>query len=335
MASTDNPLTARVMVNRIWQGHFGTGLVATSNNFGKMGKRPTHPELLDWLARRFVEGGWSVKALHRLIVHSATYRQSGARPDMAAVRRIDPQNHLLAYFPPRRLTAEEVRDSVLAVAGELSQTAGGPQVVPEINRAVALQPRQIMGALAPIYEPSPRRAQRNRRTIYTAHLRTLANPLLEVFNAAGTEASCERRDESTVAPQALALFNGQFTHDMALAMARRLERLGGGRPGQIEQAFRLVYGHPPSARERELCLAHLEKMLAHHRRVQPVREELPRQIARERIAEFSGATVRIVEDWDPAGYEPNLKPWDVPAETRALAEVCLVLLNSNEFLYVH
>ncbi len=335
IASAKNPLTARVMVNRIWQYHFGKGLVETSNTFGKMGKRPAHPALLDWLATEFIRSGWSVKAMHRLILRSAVYQRSGRHPDLARVREADPLNQLLAYFPPRRLTAEELRDSVLAVSGELSHTAGGPPVFPEINRDVALQPRQVMGALAPIYEPSPRRAQRNRRTIYTVQMRTLANPFLEVFNAAGMDTSCERRDESTVTPQVFALFNSQFTHDMALAMARRLERLSADRGGQIEWAFRLAHGRLPTARERQLCLAHRDRMREHHRKVQPVREELPKQIVRGRIAEFSGTHVQIVEDWDPAGYEPNLKPWDVPAETRALAEVCLVLLNSNEFIYLH
>jgi mono/diheme cytochrome c family protein len=333
LASEKNPLTARVMVNRIWQHHFGKGLVETSNNFGKMGKRPTHPELLDWLARYFVDNGWSVKALHRLILRSAVYQQGGEHSER--LRQVDPLNRLLAYFPPRRLTAEEVRDSILAVAGELSATAGGPPIFPEINRDVALQPRQIMGALAPIYLPSPKREQRNRRTLYTMHIRGLPNPFLEVFNSPNPDNSCERRDESTVAPQVLTLFNSQTTHDMALAMAKRLEELGKNPGARIEQAFRLAFGRQPTARERQLCLEHFATMLEHHRRQPSVKEDLPRQIVRDRIAEFTGTRVQIIEDWDPAGYELNLRPWDVAAETRALAEVCLVLLNSNEFMYIY
>jgi hypothetical protein len=335
VASPQNPLTARVMVNRVWQYHFGKGLVETSNTFGKMGKRPTHPELLDWLAGYFVDQGWSVKALHRLILRSAVYQQGGTHPRMDRVREVDPPNQLLAYFPPRRLTAEELRDSLLAVSGELSRTMGGPPVYPEINRDVALQPRQIMGTVAPVYEPSPRREQRNRRTVYTAQIRNLGNPFLEVFNAAHPDFSCERRDETTVTPQVFALFNSQSAHDTALAMARRLEALSGDRGGQITQAFRLAYGRLPTDRERELCLRHFDKMLGHHCRVQPVREEPPKQLVRSHIAELTGARIEIVEDWDLASYEPNLKPTDVSAETRALAEVCLVILNANEFVYVY
>jgi hypothetical protein len=132
-----------------------------------------------------------------------------------------------------------------------------------------------------------------------------------------------------------ALFNGQFAHDMALSMARRLERQAGDATARIDLAFRLAYGRPPTARERQLCLAHFAAQLEHHRRHPPVKEERPRQIVRERIAEFSGARVQVVEDADAGDYEPNLRPCDVPAETRALAEVCLVLLNSNEFVYVY
>jgi hypothetical protein len=335
IASPKNPLTARVMVNRIWQHHFGRGLVETSNTFGKMGKRPTHPELLDWLADYFVEHGWSVKAMHRLILSAAVYQMSDTHPDMESLRKVDPLNQRLAYFPPHRLTAEELRDSILAVSGQLSSTTGGPPVYPEINWDVALQPRQIMGALAPIYEPSPKKEQRNSRTIFTVQIRTLGNPFLEVFNAPNMDAACEFREESTVTPQVFTLFNSEFSHDMALALAVRLEQHSKERAEQIRFAFRLVYGRPPNERELALCVKHLETMLEHHRKNEPVRKELPKTIVRERIAEFTGALVKITEDWDSSSYERNLKAWDVGPETRALAEVCLVLLNSNEFVYVH
>jgi mono/diheme cytochrome c family protein len=335
IASPANPLTARVMVNRVWQYHFGTGLVATSNNFGKMGKRPTHPELLDWLARYFVEQGWSVKALHRLILRSAVYQCGSEHPERERVRKLDPANQLLAYFPPRRLTAEELRDSLLAVAGELSRTAGGPGVFPEINPEVALQPRQIMGTIAPVYEPSPKREQRHRRTVYTYQMRNLPNPLLEVFNGPTMDASCERREETTVTPQVFALFNSQLAHDLALMMARRLEKLAGERAEQVNQAFRLAFGRPPTEPERARCLEHLAAMTAHHRRVPPVKVEPPRQLVRSHIAELTGAHFDFVEDWDPSRYEPNLHPAEVSAETRALAELCLVLVNATEFLYIY
>src|SRR5207249_343600 len=149
-------------------------------------------------------------------------------------QEIDPENKLLWHFPPRRLTAEELRDAMLAVSGELSSTMGGPPVYPEINLEAALQPRHIMGSLAPPYKPSPKREQRNRRTIYTVQIRTLMNPLLQVFNEPSTDLTCERRDSTTVTPQVFALFNSQCAHDLALAMANRLSRTSRSRPKQVE-----------------------------------------------------------------------------------------------------
>ncbi|MGZ4974883.1 MAG: PSD1 and planctomycete cytochrome C domain-containing protein, partial [Limisphaerales bacterium] len=198
IASPENPMTARVMVNRIWQYHFGKGLVETANNFGKMGKRPTHPELLDWLANYFVQHHWSVKEMHRLIMRSYTYQQSTTPFDEAATKREDAEEKLLTHFAPRRVTAEELRDSILSVSGELSETRGGPPVFPEINLEAALQPRHIMGSLAPIYLPSPTREQRNRRTVYAVQIRSLLDPMLEVFNCPNTTTSLEKRETTIV-----------------------------------------------------------------------------------------------------------------------------------------
>jgi hypothetical protein len=335
IASGENPLTARVMVNRIWQGHFGQGLVATPNNFGKMGKRPTHPELLDWLARYFIEHDWSVKEMHRLIMRSATYQQSTTHPDLEAVKKADPEEKLWSHFLPRRLTAEELRDGMLMVSGELSGGMGGPPVFPEINLEAALQPRHIMGGLAPPYKPSPTREQRDRRTIYTVQIRTLMNPLLQVFNEPGTDNSCERRDATTVTPQVFALFNSQCSHDAALAMADRLGKMSKSPARQIDAAFRLAYGRKPGKRERELCLKHLEQLTAHHLKTKPEKFEFPARLVQSMIEELTGDPFEFEEDWDMSNYEYNLQPTAVSAETRALADLCLVILNSNEFVYVY
>ncbi len=192
-----------------------------------------------------------------------------------------------------------------------------------------------MGTIAPAYVPSPKREQRHRRTVYTVQMRNLANPLQEVFNAADMNSSCERRDATTVAPQVFALFNSEFTHDMALHMARHLESLASDRPGQVDRAFLLAFGRPPDDRERSLCLAHVESMLEHHRRTEPRTEEkAPGQVVRNHIGELSGKRFEFVEDWDLKDVEPNIKPSDVSPETRALAELCLVILNANEFIYL-
>ena len=165
IADEKNPLTARVMVNRIWQYHFGRGIAANPNNLGKMGEKPTHPELLDWLASYFMNHGWSVKEMQRMMMLSDAYQRASEHADRAAVDRLDPENKLLAYFTPRRLEAEEIRDSMLFTAGELSFEIGGSGTFPEINQDVANQPQQIMGTLRPAYHASQSKSQRNRRTI--------------------------------------------------------------------------------------------------------------------------------------------------------------------------
>lgn len=335
IASADNTLTARVIVNRVWQWHFGKGLVATPNNFGKMGKRPSNPELLDYLASWFVENGWSIKKLHRHIMTSAAYRQAATHPQMKRLQQIDPNNELLAYFPARRLAAEEMRDSMLAISGELNPEMGGPGVFPEINWEVALQPRHTMGTVAPAYQPSPQAAQRHRRTLYAFRYRTLADPVQEVFNRPGSETSCERRDETIVAPQAFALFNSAFAHGRALHLAARLARETPDLGQQIQRAFRLCYGREPGIDEVAECREHLARMTDYHAKLEPVRTELPTWVRRKMVEEMTGEEFEWTEELDTMrDYQRDLQPWDVDARTRALAELCLVLFNSNEFLSV-
>ena len=341
ITSPENPLTARVIVNRVWQQHFGRGLVTTPNNFGKMGARPTHPELLDWLATWLVEHDWSLKRLHELIVTSEAYQQSsdsdfGMRnAELQTPQSIDPANRLLWQFPPRRLSAEEIRDAALAASGELNRLQGGPGIFPEMNWEVALQPRHIMGSVAPAYVPSRTRAERNRRTIYAFRIRTLADPLMEVLNRPGSEVSCERRDETTVTPQVFATLNSEFAANRALAMADRLTKEHETAPEQIAAAFRLVYGREPTIGESEKCAGHIVKMTAHHREHPPLPTQLPTSVRRGMVEELTGEMVYWEEDLSVLkDYERDLLPWQVKPETRALADLCLVLLNSNEFLYV-
>jgi Protein of unknown function (DUF1553)/Protein of unknown function (DUF1549)/Planctomycete cytochrome C len=335
IASRENSLTARVIVNRVWQQHFGKGLVATPNNFGKMGARPTHAELLDWLATWFVENGWSLKKLHTLIVTSAAYQQASERPDIDQLQARDSKNELLAYSPPRRLAAEEIRDSLLAASGELNLEMGGPGAFPELNWEVALQPRHIMGSVAPAYVPSRTPAERNRRTIYCFRIRTLADPMLEVLNRPGSETSCERRDETTVTPQVFALFNSEFAANRALAMAARLVKEQAADADRIEAAFRAAYGRSPSPAEQEKSLAHLARMTEHHQTHPPQVTELPTNVKRSMVEELTGEMVYWDEDLSVLNdYQRDLMPWQVDVQTRALADVCLVLMNSNEFLYL-
>ena len=335
IASPNNTLTARVIVNRVWQQHFGTGLVATANSFGRMADRPSHPELLDWLAVWFMDHDWSIKRLHELIVTSATYQQQSQHPQKASVDEVDPNNRLLSYYPPRRLAAEEIRDSQLVIAGLFNPQMGGPGYYPEINWEVAMAPRHIMGSVAPAYQPSPRPEQRHRRTLYAFRYRTLSDPFLDVFDRPGSDISCERRTETTVTPQVFALFNGRVVHDRALALAHDVVQHTGSVAEQIEQVFERVHGRPPNKQERQLALQHVARMTAYHEQHAAIGRELPLAVRREMIEELTGKTFSWEEELDVMReYQRNLQPADVDAPTRGLAELCLVMFNSNEFLYV-
>jgi hypothetical protein len=245
----ENPLTPRVMVNRIWEYHFGRGIVATPNDFGRMGERPTHPELLDYLANEFVSSGLSVKHIHRLILLSHAYRQSSAAPEKSAALDKDPDNKLLWRFSRRRLDAEELRDAMLAVAGDLNLAAGGPSVMVPIEK-------ELVNAL---YKPSQWRvaadpAEHYRRSVYLIAKRNLRLPFLEVFDAPDTLGSCPRRESSTHAPQALELLNGSFANHQAKVLAARLQREAGwSYAQQIDLVYRLAAGRNPTPEESRLA----------------------------------------------------------------------------------
>ncbi|MCR9201316.1 MAG: PSD1 and planctomycete cytochrome C domain-containing protein [Planctomycetaceae bacterium] len=338
IASDDNPLTARTIVNRVWQYHFGKGLVKTANNFGSKGSRPTHPELLDWLTADFVNHGWKLKRLHTLIMTSQAYQRSGRPVDASALAQKDPDNQLLSVFSPRRLTAEELRDSVLQVTGELNTEMGGLPVMPEINMEVALQPRMIQFSIAPAHQPSATPDQRNRRTIYTYRVRGQADPFLEIMNLPNPNESCELRDSASVTPQAFTLMNSDVMTDRSIAFALRIrsEAPKDDVSAQIQRAFALAYGRAASSREVASLSDYLKKMQAYHRDVTPEKVEYPRFVTRSLVEEFTGKPFEFIEKLNVYdGYTPDAKPWTVDADTRALADVCLLLLNSNEFLFVY
>ncbi len=334
IANRDNPLTARVMVNRIWQYHFGRALADNANNFGKMGKKPSHPELLDWLADFFVEQGWSVKAVHRVIVLSEAYQRSTQHPD-AKVAAQDPTNMYLARFSPRRLEAEELRDSILAVSGELSPLRGGPGTYPQINSEVARQPQHAMGTLRPAYHASPTKANRNRRSIYSFQQRSLIDPMIESFNGANVDLSCERRESSTVPTQAFSLLNSEFSHDMALAMAARVESEADSLDGQIERAFHLAFNRTPAREELQAAAAHVAKMQARYEQHPAAPRAVEPPVIHEISSELTGESYSFEQVELPVEYEQNLHPSEVSPHTRALADLTLALLNANEFAYVY
>jgi hypothetical protein len=336
IASPSNPLTARSIVNRIWQYHFGQGLAKTPNNFGATGGRPTHPALLDWLAVTLVQQGWSWKELHRLIMNSNAYCRRCEHPDMNDLIEKDPEQMAYAVFQPRRLAAEELRDSMLLVSGELNLERGGIPARPELNLEAALQPRQIMGTYAPAYQPSPLPAQRHRRSVYALKIRGLRDPFMEVFNQPGADMSCERREASNVTPQVFALFNAENSLDRSLAFAARLLEVSSADDEVVRHAFRGAYGREPNADELTASLAHWAEMTQRHELITFPKKEYPKTVEREAVDELSGEGFVFNEVLDVyERFVPDLKPSEVDARTRGLAELCLVLFNSNEFIYVY
>jgi mono/diheme cytochrome c family protein len=309
IASKDNPLTARVMVNRIWQGHFGRGIVATANDFGYPGDRPTHPELLDWLARDFVEHGWSIKHVHRRIVLSATYRQSSLEDATAAGKSADPDNLLLWRQNPRRLDAETLRDTMLAVSGKLLPADGGkPRWPPVAEELLKSQPAifaamdgQNPGKLQGWYADPLE--QTDVRSIFLVQKRSLPVPFLQLFDLPDGVTTCARRTTTTVAPQALTLLNSETTLRLARALAERVTvEKKPDAPKDVVQlirrTFELTLLREPDAAELEQCRSTFERHVGVHR---------------DRLGPGIGET---------------------DAKLAALTDVCRALINVNEFMYI-
>ena len=296
IASRDNPLTARVMVNRIWQHHFGQGLVRTASDFGKNGSGTVHQDLVDWLAWQFVERGWSIKEMHQLILQSSVYRQSVENPDNSVFEEIDPANQLLWKRSPIRAEAEVIRDSVLAVSGRLNPVMGGPPFFPATEDEWQKRSRTW-------WEPSPQE-DRNRRSVYMLQMRSFQLPLMTVFDGPNTSERCAVRNVTTVTSQVFSLFNGKFVHDESRAMAARIVGEVGDNPTrQVRRAFQLAFQRDPDALETADCLAFL----------QPA----PRQLSLTPVA-FSDSNAT-------SGLE---------RQRGTLQDLCLVLLNMNEFIYL-
>ena len=342
VANPNNPLTTRVIVNRIWQWHFGKAIAGNPNNFGSTGGPPTHPLLLDYLASTFVNEGWSIKNLHRKIMLSDAYCRASEHPDSASLTKLDPLGKSLAVFQPRRLTAEELRDSMLQVTGELNPRIGGIPCRPEINIEVAMQPRQVMGTFASAWVPNPRPEQRHRRSIYVLKLRGVLHPMLEVFNSPAPDFSCERREASTVTPQVFNLFNSQDSYSRGLALANRVWQETADIPkaqrdnAALKRCFELTLGRQPTTDEQKLFSQHwktLEAQLPAEARPSP---EIPLTVKREAVEENTGERFTFEERlFSNSEFKPDVQPSDTPRHVRALADLCLIILNSNEFVYVY
>ena len=283
LTHSHNPLTARVIVNRIWQQHFGRGLSESPSDFGVMGMEPSHPQLLDWLANWFVENGWRIKQLHRLILTSATYRQRSRLPNDASVVAAaawelalerDPDVLWLSRFPRQRLSGEVIRDAMLSLAGILNRKTGGPGVRPPL-------PAELRSTLLKNqWNVTEDTSEHNRRSIYVFARRNLRFPIFEAFDRPAANQSCSRRNVSTTAPQALHLLNSEFSFRMAELVANRILKSTAASDQQLKEAFALVLNRSPATDE------------------------------------FTNARQFLTDSGDDA-----------------LTQLCLALLNSNEFVF--
>jgi mono/diheme cytochrome c family protein len=277
LTQPDNPLTARVLVNRIWRDHFGTGIVASLGNFGKTGTPPTHPELLDWLAREFVHRGWSIKAIQKLMMMSETYRQSSAvTPELA---KLDPANALLSRMPLTRLDAESLYDSLLLVAGRLDETRGGPADAVQVRRDGLVTPTDTAAGW--------------RRLVYVQQTRKQLPTHLETFDFPQMNPNCLERRNSTVAPQALHLLNNGMVEQLATDFAKRIRREAGGNfTRQVEAVYLTALSRLPTAAEKKLGCEMLEKLADEWEKQQPVGAKPDRDAAEQKaLATYCHAIV--------------------------------------------
>lgn len=282
LTSPEHPLTSRVFVNRVWQWHFGEGIVRSPDNFGRLGERPTHPQLLDWLAKRCIENGWSLKKLHRMIILSATYQMSTNYNDAAAL--VDPENRLLWRMNRRRLEVEEMRDALLSIGGALDDSMGGTQLT-TANRAYVTSTANV----------NPVVYQNNRRSIYLPVVRSALYELFQAFDFADPSVLNGRRDQTTVAPQALFMMNSALVLEQSQGLAKHLlMRTDLDATGRINALYVKAYGRPPTSVEVQRDIAYLER--------------------------FRAAA---------AGKVPEAE-----VELRAWISVCRAVLAANEFMYV-
>lgn len=300
IASGSNPLTARVFVNRVWNQYFGRGLVRTVSDFGKAGALPTHPELLDYLADTFVNGGWDVKQLHRSILLSSVYRQASANRD--EVQAADPEGLLLAVFPRRRLDAEQIRDSLLAAAGRLDWSVGGPSVFAPI-------PKDLNAGN--LWQTSKDPQDQNRRSLYIFTRRSIAYPLLASFDMSSPQQVHSKRDVTTTPLQALTLYNSDLVFQWSQALAARvINEAGSDRNAQLDRLYQILFARKPDKAERATLLSFWEE----HAQV---------------VA--SKATDGVLQVAVPIGLK-DLRGLD-PIRAAAFVDLAHTVANSNDFSY--
>jgi hypothetical protein len=300
LVSPQNPLTARVYVNRVWNDYFGKGIVSTVSDFGKAGDKPTNPELLDYLASNFVKEGWSVKKLHRQILLSSVYRQSSAHRDDA--HAADPENKLLAVFPRKRLDAEEIRDSLLVASGKLEDKVGGPSVFPPV-------PSNLDAG--PLWQVSKDPKDYNRRSLYVFTRRSVPYPLLEPFDMASAQQVHSKRDVTTTPLQALTLLNNDVVFGWSQALAGRVIReAGNDESAQLDRLYQILFARSPDESEKDILLAFL---VSHEK------------VIKEKAADGK-LSIAI-----PIGLK-DMQTFD-PIRAAVFVDLVHVVVNSNDFSY--
>ncbi|MCR6632863.1 MAG: DUF1553 domain-containing protein [Magnetospirillum sp.] len=304
IASADNPLTARVYVNRVWAQYFDRGIVETVSDFGKAGTKPSNPELLDYLASNFVKNGWSVKNLHREILLSSVYRQSSDPRE--EVLKADVDNRLLGVFPRKRLEAEEVRDSLLAASGKLEEKFGGPAVFPPIPSA--LTPGESVFDGNRLWTVSADPKDHNRRSVYVFVRRSVPYPLLDVFNAPNPQLVHSKREVTTSPLQALSLFNSDVVFSWSQSLAGRvLREAGNNESAQIDRLYQLLYARNPDKQEKASLLTFLDTQ------------------------------EKLIRDKDTNGTFALNVPKDAkvqnPVRAAAFVDLVHTAVNANEFIY--
>jgi hypothetical protein len=300
LADPKNPLTTRVIVNRVWHGHFGTGIVPSTSDFGVMGERPSNPQLLDFLTATFVENGWSIKKLHRMIMLSNVYQESSDAQDKALAA--DPDDKLMWRYPRHRVEGEVIRDSMLLTSGLLNPKMGGPGIHPELPA----------GTLAPgtVWNVEKDSSEVNRRSVYIFSKRVMTYPMFEAFDAPNSEESCPRRFRTVIPSQSLALMNDKLVLSWSQTFAQRILDDRGLTPEQqIQRAFRVALSRSPNAQEEQESLKFLNKQS----------ELLAARLART----------------EPVALPAKIPEGTTPAQAAAFVDFCHALLNSNEFLYVN
>ena len=299
LTRTDNPLTSRVLLNRIWQWHFGQGLVSTPNDFGRQGSKPSHPKLMDWLAMEFVGRGWSIKSLHWLIMLSNTYQMASRHSDGKALEA-DPKNNLLWRMNRRRLESEALWDALHSLSGTLNLEMYGQPVAP------TLTDEEMVGLGSPdLWPVSFDPAQHHRRGIYVLVRRNFKFPMFEAFDSPQNAVSCPARDVTNVTPQALWFLNNKVPFEQASAFAARLvKRNGANQEAWINDAWRIALGRGPSDQEKSESLELLSELAEY-----PVQEE----------------------QWPKVPDELHQIPL---GQAAALTKLCLGVFNLNEFICV-